>query len=81
MAFLRVFLPSLFGDEVRRILYLDVDVAIEQPSPFALFNLNMETHAIACVRDIYMAFSRSAAGDSELAVIDGSRKYRQSGFS
>ncbi len=53
IAFLRLLVPSILGDEVQRILYLDVDVSVENASPFGLFDLDMKGHAIGAVRSLY----------------------------
>jgi lipopolysaccharide biosynthesis glycosyltransferase len=51
-AYFRFFLPDVLAETVERVLYLDVDIAVENGSVFRLFDLDMDGHTIAAVRDL-----------------------------
>lgn len=58
-AYVRIFLPYLLP-EYRRICYLDADMYLKRPGLAALFDMDMQGHALAAVRDVplWMAQSR-----------------------
>ena len=56
VVYYRLFLPEALGPEVRRVLYLDVDLWVENDSLFRLFDLDMGGYAIGAVRALLLAF-------------------------
>ncbi len=76
--FLRFAILDGLARQYRRVLYLDVDIWVADARPFALFDLDMEGHAVAAVRDAVVAF---IPGNSEREMTVGlhSTKYLNSG--
>lgn len=76
--FLRFAILDELARSYRRILYLDVDIWAEDARLFALFDLDMQGHAIAAVRDAVVAF---IPGNDERVTTVGtdSTKYLNSG--
>ncbi|HVY18820.1 MAG TPA: glycosyltransferase [Bauldia sp.] len=79
-AFFRLFLPDVSANDVERLVYVDVDVAVEDDRIFRLFDLDLGTHTIAAVRDLTMTFEPRAANKRELALAGESGKYFYSGM-
>jgi lipopolysaccharide biosynthesis glycosyltransferase len=76
--FYRILLPDNLPPEVRRVLYLDVDIYPEDDRLFRLFDIDMEGLTIAAVRDAFIAFDRSKPAARELALA-GVEKYLNAG--
>lgn len=59
----RVFLPSLLPNSIHRVLYLDCDIIVLH-DVIELYNLNMEEHAVAAVKDFspYDNYHRTKMG-------------------
>lgn len=51
-AYLRILAPDLFGEEYRRLLYLDCDMFYQRGDLSRLLELDMKGHAVAAVRDM-----------------------------
>ena len=63
--FFRILIPDTLPAEVRRILYLDVDVYPEDDRLFRLFDLDMKGLSIAAVRDAFISFAQTKAAEKE----------------
>lgn len=78
-SFYRLFVPELLP-EARRILSLDIDTYPESAAIFSLFDLDMAGHAVAAVRDVYMAYGRAPESVRELERTGcGNGKYLNAG--
>lgn len=67
VSFLRLFVPELVEPSIRRIMYLDADVYIEDDRLFGLFDLDMDGYAVAAVRDVRFLFrSEQKRRDADL---------------
>jgi lipopolysaccharide biosynthesis glycosyltransferase len=64
--YLRLFVPHLIAATHRRILYLDNDCYPADSRLFALFDLAMDDHSVAAVRDLSIPFVINPANAAEL---------------
>ena len=77
--YLRFTILDAIARDYRRILYVDVDMWFEDQRLFALFDLDMEGHAFAAVRDGVIAYT---PGPPECATVlgPGKTKYLNAGL-
>jgi lipopolysaccharide biosynthesis glycosyltransferase len=82
VTYYRAYFPRLLSGEYKKILQIDVDIAIENDKVLSLFDLDMRGHAIAAVRDALVAYSNVDANEAELksALKNGGRKYLNNGM-
>jgi lipopolysaccharide biosynthesis glycosyltransferase len=79
-AFFRLFLPDVAAPDVERLIYVDVDIALEDDRLLRLLDLDLHGYTIAAVRDLTMSFEPRAANAKELALAGPSGKYFYSGM-
>lgn len=75
----RFFLPEALSDTYRRLLYLDVDVWVEDARPFALFDLDMAGSTVAAVRDACIAYMRDTVEIETVLGKGGDSRYFNAG--
>jgi lipopolysaccharide biosynthesis glycosyltransferase len=75
--FFRMVVPLQMVSRYARVLYIDIDTYVESETLFALFDLDMQGHVIAAVRDLVV----SNRDDVELRATmrDGGNRYFNSG--
>ncbi len=76
--FFRTLIPDSLPPDVRRILYLDVDVYPEDDRLFRLFDVDMKGLPVAAVRDAFISFDRSTPAAKEMERV-GITRYLNAG--
>jgi lipopolysaccharide biosynthesis glycosyltransferase len=79
-AFFRLFLPDVVADSVERIIYVDVDVALDDARLLQLLDLDMRGHAIAACRDLTGTFEHTPQHRSEIELSGPGGKSLYSGM-